>query len=617
MNKKINQSKSIDKKAIWWVGFFLCAITIYFNSKAQDPFNAPKFWILLIGAAWLSGYLISAIKNSQRAKNKTVNKSILFTILFITFSTISLIASKNHQIAFFGDNMRKNGYLTYVALAIFFLVTTSFVTRNNLNLLYRFMLLTSYVVGCYGLLQITGNDFIPWSASGMAIFSTLGNSNFAGSAMAILAIIVLGGSYIYRKVAWLMVASITSFVILTITIFPTNARQGLLLLLFGIGSLMVVLIYNRSRIIGRIAIAVSAIGFIASILGMLQIGPLEKFLYKDSVSVRGYYWRAGIEMLQNNIWFGVGLDNYGSFFKQFREVGYPLKYGYSLTSTNAHNVFIQHFATGGIFVGIAYILLTFFVFWRGLKSMKHFKDDERFLRAVFFIAWLAFQGQSLISIDNIGISIWGWVLAGVVVSLSIERNESIPSELNSQVQTKRRKQSFDLIQPTFSVLFGTLSLVLVLFLQRGESAVFQQRAAYNPAVPAQKEIFFNLATKTINTPLIDLQNKVLTASYLYGMGYKTEAVQLLEKLNVEDPYSLDTLTFLASYYEMSGEINKALIVRKKIEVLDPWNANNYLQMAFNYKYIGDKVNQKLNLEKVLSFARNDVNVIKSKPELEQ
>jgi O-antigen ligase len=617
MNKKVVQSKSLDKKAVWWVGFFLFAITIYFNSKAQDPFNAPKFWVLLVGAAWLLGYLISYIKNSRDDFSPLIKKTFLLALAFLAFSTISLFASENNQIALFGDNMRKNGFLTYLALVVFFLSTIAFVTKNNLIQIYKFMLLTAYAVGGYGLLQITGNDFIPWSASGMAIFSTLGNSNFAGSAMAILAIVTLGGAYVYRKVTWILISSVVAFSILLFTIFPTNARQGLLLLFFGIGALAIVLIYNYNRILGRIAVVISAFGFVAAILGMLQIGPLERLLYKDSVSVRGYYWRAGINMLQDNLWFGVGLDNYGTFFKQYREVGYPLKYGYNLTSTNAHNVFIQHFATGGLFVGISYLLLTVFIFWRGLKSMRMFNGDERFIRSVFFIAWLAFQGQSLISIDNIGISIWGWVLGGVVVALSREPDDDKLSSTENQKAVRRVKQEFNLLQPVVSVLFGSLALVLVLFLQRGESAIFQQRAAYNPAVPAQKEIFFQLATKTINTPLIDLQNKVMTASYLHGMGYKSEAVALLEDLHAEDPNSLDTLTFLSSYYEMTGEINKALVMREKIAVLDPWNANNYLQMAFNYKFINDEANKKLYFDKAFSFAPNDENVVKAKLELEQ
>jgi hypothetical protein len=77
MNKKVVQSKSIDKKAVWWVGFFLFAITIYFNSKAQDPFNAPKFWVLLVGAAWLLGYLISYLKDSRDDFSPLIKKTFL------------------------------------------------------------------------------------------------------------------------------------------------------------------------------------------------------------------------------------------------------------------------------------------------------------------------------------------------------------------------------------------------------------------------------------------------------------------------------------------------------------------------------------------------------------
>jgi hypothetical protein len=58
-------------------------------------------------------------------------------------------------------------------------------------------------------------------------------------------------------------------------------------------------------------------------------------------------------------------------------------------------------------------------------------------------------------------------------------------------------------------------------------------------------------------------------------------------------------------------------MREKIAVLDPWNANNYLQMAFNYQFLGDKVNQKLFLDKALSFASSDPSVIKAKPDLEK
>ena len=233
--------KSIDRKVIWWVGAFLLLVTSYFNSQTQDPFNSPKFWLLLLGAAWLLGYLISFRKQSILLNSRALRFTQILLLLFIGASTLALLAADNSQIALFGDNMRKNGYLTYLALAIFFWAVAVFINSSNLIILYRFILLSAYVVGGYALLQMSGNDFINWSSSGMALFSTLGNSNFAGSAMAILAILSLGGAYSYRKDQITLWLSLIAFGILSITIFPTNARQGLLLLAFGVASLLLVL----------------------------------------------------------------------------------------------------------------------------------------------------------------------------------------------------------------------------------------------------------------------------------------------------------------------------------------------------------------------------------------
>lgn len=599
-------------RAIWWLGLFAFAITIYFNSQTQDPFNAPKFWILIIGAAWLTGFLILDIKEKSVFSEITKKYSIILTLLLLCFSLFSTFIAQNKFIAFFGDNMRKNGYVTYLCLSIFFLVSVLYIRIKNVFLIYKFILMTSITIGIYGLMQMTGNDFIKWSDHGNAVISTLGNSNFAGSIMAILATLCFGGILIKQLSKLFRICLAIAFTILCITIFPTNARQGLLLLFFGISAIVIIYILNKNRNIGLASVALSLIGLIFAILGMLQKGPLEKLLYKDSVSVRGYYWRAGIEMFKDHVLFGVGLDNYGSFFKQYREVGYPLKYGYSLTSTNAHNVFIQQFATGGIFVGLAYLALTIFIFWRGIKALKFYKGNDRLTIGTFFVAWLAFQAQSIISIDNIGITIWGWILGGIVAGLSINLvDENSPHKSES---TKKIK-SLNLMQPTISSILGIVAIVLVIVLYRGESNIYKTRATFNPAAPAQKPIFYDYASKTLKTPLIDYQYKVMTAFYLYDMGYKQEAINLLEKLIKLDPRSLDALTVLSSYYEQEGNVAAAIETRKSIIQLDQWNASNYLQLGFNYKFLGDSINQRIMLDKVLSYASNDAMVIKAKLEL--
>jgi hypothetical protein len=95
-------------------------------------------------------------------------------------------------------------------------------------------------------------------------------------------------------------------------------------------------------------------------------------------------------------------------------------------------MYSYQFATGGVFVGLSYLALTAFISWRGIKSLKIYKGNDRLLVGTFFVAWLAFQAQSIISIDNIGITIWGWVLAGAIIGYEINSRNDQPVKLSNR-----------------------------------------------------------------------------------------------------------------------------------------------------------------------------------------
>ena len=388
-----------------------------FHPRIQDPFNSPKFWVLLLSASWLSSALIME-KINLPADDKRAYKSVyIIVILYIIFLVISSLFSYNKNTSFFGESFRRNGTLTYIAFAVFFLSAAKFVRFENLKLYLNKILLVGTITSTYALIQLLGIDFVDWTSQNL-IITTLGNTNFAGASMAIFFILSFGQTFIssfstFKRILVFCVSSI-----LFLAILPTNARQALMILFFGIFLILLFKAYEFSK---KIAYIFGIVGFTASIvavLGTLQIGPLSDLLYKQSISVRGFYWRAGIEMFKDHPLFGVGVDNYGAFFKQYREAQYPLNYGFSITSSAAHNVFIQNFATGGVFVGTLYLLLQILVFYKGLTLIKNFKDEKRFISVIIFVGWLSFQAQSFVSIDNIGISIWGWILGGTIIGLS-------------------------------------------------------------------------------------------------------------------------------------------------------------------------------------------------------
>jgi O-antigen ligase len=79
----------------------------------------------------------------------------------------------------------------------------------------------------------------------------------------------------------------------------------------------------RSKFEGVLAqigyVIVVAIGGVFALLGALQIGPLTKYIYKTSVSLRGEYWQAGWNMGSDHPLTGVGFDTYGDWYRRVRD----------------------------------------------------------------------------------------------------------------------------------------------------------------------------------------------------------------------------------------------------------------------------------------------------------
>jgi hypothetical protein len=380
----------------------------------------------------------------------------------------------------------------------------------------------------------------------------------------------------------------------------------------GSGVFLIIYLFGKNKRIGFASLSAGILIFIFGILGMLQVGPLEKLLYKPSVSVRGYYWRAALAMFKDHPLLGVGMDRYGAYFKQYREVGYSLSYGFDITSSNAHNTFIQLFATGGVFLGLSYLIFNGYVIWRAIVGLRKLTGNSKMLFAGIFSAWIAFQAQSLVSIDNIGISIWGWVLGGAIIGVSV-----------SATSTQEDERKFFTVKPNQinlgrAITSGALALIaclIVSLLYRGESNSFQARSSFNLQDAKSKSIFKELEIKTINTRFIDQSYALAAAMYLLDGGYIDEGLAAVKKINKNDPRNLDALNALALVSENLGKFNDAIGYRLEMAKLDPWNAKNYLALGQNYKAISDTTNTQGMLDKILSFAANDPIAQQAKTEL--
>jgi tetratricopeptide (TPR) repeat protein len=374
-----------------------------------------------------------------------------------------------------------------------------------------------------------------------------------------------------------------------ILILRSDSRQGLVAFSIGAGFVVVYAIFCQNKVFGFISVAIFILVFIFAILGMLQTGPLTSLLYKDSVSVRGFYWRAGIEMFLNQPIHGIGLDRFGAYFKEMRELQYPLNYGFNLTSTNAHNVYIQLFATGGLLVGLPYLALKIAIAVLGMKHL-FISSKNNFAFVGLFAGWLAFEAQSIISIDNIGLSVWGWILGGAILGISVNKPSS----------GQGNKIPKSLQEPSIRMLFAAIIFISTsifgLFFLKGESEMWKTRSIFDSNQSTSNEAIKNRIFGTLSVDMIDPVWKIMLVDYLAQSGYLDEAEREIDLLLDTDKRNLDALLVKSRIHAASKDTLGTIETQLEISKYDPQNAENYLQLLRNYMFVNNlEMAQKMKL----------------------
>lgn len=603
-NKVTKESYKSNSSSVWLllVGASFC--TIYFNTKLIDPFNTPKLAILISLGGWLMGHLISMFQSESKIFVSSDKIFWIFVLMYLISLLISFVSTNLFITSLIGENQRRNGFLAYFSLLVIFTFTYFKMDLNFIERLIRVVLVVGLILSSYGILQTTGNDFVKWLNPYNPIISTLGNPNFASAFLSVvlsLAIFSLGFRTLplrYKILALIVI------LLSGICIIRSQSRQGIVAAALGVVFYICCYFYMIRKKLKFTVLGIGGCLVSVSIFGMLNSGPLASILYKDSVSVRGYYWRAGIEMFKSYPIFGVGLDRYGSYFKEFREPSYSLRYGFEITSTNAHNTFIQQFATGGLLLGLGYCALIIFIFFSGLSVVKNSSGELQKVSLALLAAWVAFQAQSFISIDNIGLSIWGWIIGATI--LAIRRQLKLGLADGFQIKmtpTALKPKKITLFQPLASTLTIFPMLVISFYLFKFESDAYMIRSLDYTKPSNHQQLILSLNKDLKNNPFVDPWYVFQSAMSLYDSGEKTAAVEQVQSLLKRDPRNLDFLGWLAWQSESDLKYTDSIQFRLDIAQYDPWNATNYLNLGLLYKEIGDIQNSIKMKEKIMSFAQ--------------
>lgn len=609
-NSKIIYRDS-NSKQLTYLAIGASLVTLMFAREVNDPFNTPKLVTLLIIAS------LSAIKLSTLLRLEYIKKDSV-TLLFISILAIFLISgalavlfSDNLTVALVGDTQRRNGYLSYFALVLIAFTTSQLVSFRNIRNLFSIAILTGFVFSIYGVIQMSGRDVFEWNNPYNSVISTVGNPNFASALMAIFSVISVIS--LFDKEQNLIVKSfaVACTILSLVAIIASNSRQGLVSMSFALLFFVCAYVYSIRKKLGLFAIFFSTLISSMAIAGMLQIGPLARFLYKPSVTVRGYYWDAALQMLRDYPATGVGFDHYLYYFKEVRDVGYPLKYGFSLTSSNAHNTFLQMFANGGVFLGLIYMILVLFTLYTGIKVIKKSSGAKNVIAICLLSSWIAFQAQSVISIDNIGISIWGWILTGAVFGLARDLNFH-GTTTNSQVQKNKNHVQTSLKPIILAPILLVPALIISVSLMRLESDTYKAKILFdnyvyqaksNKALSQQLKTELNKRIESVlNQSFSDPNYQLQMAYYLFDSGDQKKGIEVANIVADKFPRNLYALESLSIMYKILNAPEDAIYWREKVAKSDPWNAENYLELLRLYKSLGDIQNEQKMYDTIVSFA---------------
>lgn len=381
-----------------------------------DPINPIK--MLAVTAFGFTG--LGILIANQKTLNLGRFKLPLFLISgFMAWQLVVLLISGGEKLQqLFGTTGRNTGLITYLAFSILFVVSMAASSLIFLNQFLFVSLLVGVASLAYGAVQALGGDPFDWVNPYSPVFGFLGNPNFQSSLLGMLGSIVFA-QLIARKVSLQTKMAYLAYLLLTLFVIKeTDSQQGFLVLIIGSGISLGIHLNLKSKVLGYSYLGIGLLGFVTVLVGTLNKGPLASLLYKDSITYRGDYWRAGWKMTLENPIFGVGLDSYGDWYRRSRTIEATLRRGPDTTSNAAHNVFLDISSYGGFPLVLIYMALMALVI---VSAVKVIKRSERYNGGfVGLVAgWVAFQAQSFISINQIGLALWGWVLSGLIIGYEI------------------------------------------------------------------------------------------------------------------------------------------------------------------------------------------------------
>jgi O-antigen ligase len=480
----------VDRYLQWCVLVCVISVTLLVTPfNTLDYVNLPKL-SLLVFIAFIALGLLSSKRDYLR--DKSFRTPLVIVCAFI-FELILVFLKDNQSVSFklFGTPSRNTGFLAYLSLSVILLISLISARYSLLKRYVWTLVIVGIALALYGLAQSRGFDFYefdnPYSSN---VFGTFGNPNFQSAFMGMFAAVALTIAFFSKVRIQIKVMLILLFGTAITNIF-LSSLQGYISFAFGFAAVTVIYFFkNNSKLTSLTLFCAMCAGGILVGLGMLDKGPLADLIYKSSVQARVYFWSSALTMMREHPFFGVGFDGYGDWYRRSRSFAVA-QANPGIVADTAHNIPLDIGTSGGFPLLILYLALIGLALRAIIKVVKR-NNEFDVIFAALVAAWVAYQAQSLISINQLGLGVWGWSLTGLLIGYEINSRNESPVK-NQSSEGKKKSITEMLSAGTLLVTFITSSVGVAIALppflaannfyralQSGDANVIQPAAYLQP-----------------------------------------------------------------------------------------------------------------------------------------
>ena len=516
----INQVAERTIARVLGIGSALVAVVVI-TGTVTDPVNVTKLFLLGGVAVGAVAVLLAFGLGQLWTSSKSL---VVASGLFLIAGINSVLSSEGPLVQnIYGAYGRNTAFVTYILLIFVMLSVTILRTESSFTILIWGLLGAGFINVAYCLWVIAFGDFISWNNPYGNILGTFGNPNFIGAFLGLFAASLVAYTFKQGVRIELRIGAALVFLVAIYEIIDSSAIQGRVVVAAGLAIVGFYLVRSKFENVwaqvGYLFFVTT--GGVFALLGALQIGPLTKYIYKTSVSLRGEYWQAGWNMGSDHPLTGVGFDTYGDWYRRARDTQALVLPGPNVTTNAAHNVPFDVFAFGGWPLFLSYIAILLLSVVAIIKvTMRVRAYDGVFVTLT--TAWVCYQLQAVISINQIGLAIWGWLFGGALIAYEIATKPKKDEALSESGKGKqisgrgaKRKSSETIFSSTLVAGIGAVVGLLI------ASPPYSADAKWRSAIASQN---------------VQKVEEALVPGYLNPMNsYKySSAVQLFESSKLYD-----------------------------------------------------------------------------------